>query len=186
MIHHRDRGSAAKRRATRALEIFAAAACFALFGIGSLPAAEGTEPPMLVGVVKTEQILKIAPDWKGMYDAADPAADAVAKIREAADRAKGEIRVEVVFGSWCSDSLDHVPRFIKVMEQVGAERLPATYVGVDRSKKDPEGRVASLKIERVPIFIVYRKDAEIGRIIETPRTTVEADLAEILSPPAKP
>jgi len=166
--------------------MFAAASCAALFGLGSLPAAEGTEPPMLVGVVKPDQILKIAPDWKGMYDVASPATDAVARIREAADRAKGEIRVEVVFGSWCSDSLDHLPIFIKIQEMVGAERLPSTYLGVDRKMKDPDGLVASLKIERVPTFIVFRKDAEIGRIIETPKISIEADLAEILSPPAKP
>ena len=58
--------------------------------------------------------------------------------------------------------------------------------GVPRSREDRGERIASLKIEAIPTFIVYRKDAEIGRIVETPKTTLEADLLEILSKPVKP
>jgi thiol-disulfide isomerase/thioredoxin len=182
----RHRGEALKsRRRIRTLRLITAAACAALFGIAGLRAAEGAAETYLLGLVQSDQILKISADWKAMYDASSPAAASVERIRAAAEGAKGDFRIVVVFGSWCDDSLQHVPRFIKIAQEVGTERLPESYLGVDRSKKDPEGRVAGLKIEKVPTFIVYRKDAEIGRIVETPKATLEEDLAEILSPSAK-
>ena len=185
MTNHPSRGSIAKQRDAGVFGIITTAACMIL-SIGCLRAEEKTEMPMLVGLVKPAQILKIAPEWKAGYEAYTPDASALAKIREAAALAKGEIRIEVVLGSWCGDSLDQVPRFIKIHKQLSGTRIPAVYVGVDRAKKDPDGRTASLNIERVPTFIVYWKSAEIGRIIETPKTTVEADLAEILSHPGQP
>jgi thiol-disulfide isomerase/thioredoxin len=184
MLQHGDVTIGTGRGAMKLLIL--SAAIWGLVGGAMSRAGEEPGAPMLLGKVQPEQILKISPDWKGNHDAADLAADAVERIRAAADKGKGEIRVEVVFGSWCSDSLDHVPRFVKLQEAVGPDRLPVTYVGVDRSKKDPGGLVASLKIEKVPTFIVFRKDGEIGRIVETPKTTVEGDLAEILAPPARP
>jgi hypothetical protein len=184
MTKDRD-GPFAKRRRIRPHLALAAATCSAFFGIGMFRASEGTAETVLLGTVTPEQILKISPDWKAMYDAASPDAAVVGRIRAACEKAEGELRILVVFGSWCEDSLEHLPRFLKIEQEVGLERLPATYVGVDRSKKDPEGKTAGLKIERVPTFIVYRKEAEIGRIVETPKATLEGDLAEILSPPAK-
>ncbi len=186
MIHPNVRGTEAARRGGNLYLTLAVAAWAALAGAGISAAAEETGKPLLLGVFKPEEILKITPEWKGMYDAASPSAAAIAKIREAADAAKGDLRVEVVFGSWCSDSLEQVPPFIKLLEQVGPGRLPATYVAVDRAKKDPDSRTSPLNIEKVPTFIVFRKGAEIGRIVETPKTTLEGDLAEILAPAPKP
>jgi hypothetical protein len=40
--------------------------------------------------------------------------------------------------------------------------------------------VADLNIERVPTFIIMNEGIEIGRIIETPEETLEADLLKIL------
>jgi len=41
--------------------------------------------------------------------------------------------------------------------------------------------VASYKIELVPTFIFYDGDTELGRIIETPQTSIEGDLLKIIS-----
>ena len=185
MNYHPIRGTEPFRRGGKLVVLLAAAACAFLAVPGAPAADEAAGPPMVLGVTKPEEVLKISPEWKGMYDASSPSGEEVAKIRQAADGAKGELRVEVVFGSWCSDSMEHVPRFIKILEQIGPARLQATYVGVDRSKRAPDARTESLNIEKVPTFIVFRKDKEIGRIIETPKTSVEADLAEILSPAQK-
>ena len=175
-----------KRRGVKVLEFITAAACAAILGMAPLLAGEEPAEPELLGPAGPDQILKISPDWKAIYDAYAPDTARVGKIREAAAQAKGELRIEVVFGSWCSDSLDQVPPFLKVLDQVGKDGIPATYVGVHRSKEDREERIASLKIEAIPTFIVYRKEAEIGRIVETPKATLEADLLEILSKPGKP
>jgi hypothetical protein len=189
-MSRQEKGSIPVRRCSRGLRLMAAAwAMVLLAGPASLQAGEETGETLLLGRVEPEQILKISPEWKAMHDAASPDAVAVEKIRAAAGAAqenKEKLLVEVVFGSWCEDSLNHVPGFIKLQELLGAGRLPATYVGVDRARKDPDGIVTSLKIEKVPTFIVYRDRKEIGRIVETPLTTLEGDLAEILARPAKP
>jgi hypothetical protein len=166
--------------------MFAAAACAAMFGIAPLLAGEQPAEPEVLGAAKPDQILKISPEWKTNYDVYSPDSAAVAKISEAASKARGDLRIEVIFGSWCSDSVAQVPALLKVLDQVGKEALPATYMGVHRARKDREERITALKIEAIPTFIVYRKDAEIGRMVETPKMSVEADLAEILAPPAKP
>ena len=162
-----------------------AAACAAMLGIAPLLAGEEPAEPELLGAATPEQILKISPDWKAIYDAYTPDAATVAKIGDAAAKAKGDLRIEVIFGSWCSDSLDQVPAFLKILDQAGKDAIPAVYTGVPRAKEKRGDLMTKLKIEAIPTFIVYRKDAEIGRIVETPKTTLEADLLEILSKHAK-
>jgi len=175
-----------KRRGVKVLELITAAACAAMLGMAPLPAAEEPAEPEFLGPASPEQILKISPEWKAMYDFYTADKATVAGIRKAAGEAKGEIRIEVLFGSWCSDSLDQVPPFLKILDQIGKDSIPATYVGVHRSREDRDERITLLRIEAIPTFIVYRKEAEIGRIVETPKATLEADLLEILSTPAKP
>ena len=38
-----------------------------------------------------------------------------------------------------------------------------------------------LGIQRVPTFIIYKNNIESGRIIETPKTSLEQDLVNILT-----
>ena len=175
-----------KRRGIGVTGWITAAACAAMFGFAPLLAGEEPAEPELLGAAKPEQILKISPDWKAIYDAYTPDAATVAKIGEAVAKAKGDLRIEVIFGSWCSDSLDQVPAFLKILDQAGKDTLPAVFTGVPRAKEKRGDLMTKLKIEAIPTFIIYRKDAEIGRIVETPTATLEADLAEILSKPCKP
>ena len=93
----------------------------------------------------------------------------------------------VVFGgSWCEDTHIWLPRFYKVMESAGVKKKNIALYGVDRDKK-PAGNVKDktaperdYKIDRVPTFIVYYDDKEIGRIIESVRNSVEEDIVKIL------
>ncbi len=162
-----------------------AAVCAVVLGLAPLIAAEEPSEPEFLGPATPEQILEISPEWMAMYDAyAVDAADATG-IREAT-RSGGDLRIEVIFGSWCSDSLEQVPPLLKILDLAGKEALPATFEGVARSREDRGERFASLKIEAIPTIIVYREEKEIGRIVETPETTLEADLLEILSKPGGP
>jgi len=52
--------------------------------------------------------------------------------------------------------------------------------GVDRSKKSTDGTTEKYTISRVPTLIVLRGDEELGRIVESPRSTQEKDLLRIL------
>ncbi len=66
------------------------------------------------------------------------------------------------------------------MEEVAHPNIKVTYIGVDRSKKDPQGLAAKYEFTRIPTFIVLQQGKEIGRIVERPTVSLEKDLAEIV------
>lgn len=93
----------------------------------------------------------------------------------------GDLSVLVVLGTWCPDSRREVPRFMKIVEQTGIPTDRLTFVGVDITKLAPVGGYDTLNIERVPTFIFLRNKVEAGRIIETPVTSLEQDMLNILT-----
>jgi len=71
--------------------------------------------------------------------------------------------------------------FYKLMDKVEYDSSKITVYCVDRDKKTEKGETDNLNITLVPTFIIYRDGMEIGRIIETPKVSLEADLLEILN-----
>jgi hypothetical protein len=107
----------------------------------------------------------------------EPDASAVTTIRQKA----GDVDVFIVIATWCSDTRRDLPRFFKIADQAGwpAERI--TMLGVDRTKRDPEGQTVKWDVTKVSTFIFIRRGREIGRVVEKPTTTLEQDIAQILS-----
>lgn len=92
-----------------------------------------------------------------------------------------DLSVKIVLGTWCPDSRREVPRFMRIMESWDFPRENITFIGVDNAKLSPVAEYESLNIERVPTFILYRNNIEIGRIIEVPETSLEQDMLNILT-----
>jgi hypothetical protein len=91
-------------------------------------------------------------------------------------------KIKIVLGTWCGDSKLQVPHFLKVTDAASINETDIQIISVDGDKKAENGLIDGLNIERVPTFIVTDKDgAEIGRITESPRKTIEADLLELLT-----
>ncbi len=91
------------------------------------------------------------------------------------------LKIDVYLGTWCSDSLNNVPKFINIIEAVEEDNLPINYYNVDRKpSKDVKYYVEDLKVERVPTFIFYRNGKEIGRIVENPKNSLIEDFLEII------
>ena len=84
-------------------------------------------------------------------------------------------------GTWCPDSRREVPRFMRIVEEIGFPADRIVFVGVDNTKLAPVGGYDTLNIERVPTFIFLRNKVEAGRIIETPVTSLEQDMQIILT-----
>ncbi len=86
----------------------------------------------------------------------------------------------VFLGTWCSDSREHAPAFFKIADSLN---LPVSkLIFLDRQKKGGKGLETQYQIEYVPTFIVLNKNGnEIGRIVETPAVSLEADLCKIIS-----
>lgn len=103
-----------------------------------------------------------------------------ASMEKLAKKMKG-IKVTMVMATWCGDSKEWVPRFYKIMDQLDFNYKKLTVISVDRSKKAPGTIVETLNIEKVPTFIFYRKNTEIGRIIEVPANLLEKDILQIVS-----
>ena len=93
-----------------------------------------------------------------------------------------KLGVRIVMGSWCSDSQREVPRFYRIMDDVGIPDEKVELISVNRDKVVPGMDISVLNIERVPTFIVYDGIKELGRIIETPVETLEKDLLRIFFP----
>ncbi len=91
------------------------------------------------------------------------------------------ITVKVVLGTWCGDSQREVPCFFKIMEAQNYAIDKMEVIAVDRQKKAKGFDLEKLNITRVPTFIFYRNDKELGRIIESPTKSLEEDLMEIIS-----
>ena len=95
----------------------------------------------------------------------------------------GDYNIIIVLGSWCGDSREQVPRFLRIIDELGLSDDIIRMIAVDRTKSpgelDEEPEV-ELNTERVPTFIFINEGIEIGRIVETPIETLETDMLKIL------
>lgn len=88
--------------------------------------------------------------------------------------------VIIVLGTWCSDSKEHVPVFLQILETMMFPADKLTCICVDRSFDAAEAGYRPFSVERVPTFIFLDSDKnELGRIIERPQETLEKDIAKI-------
>ena len=90
------------------------------------------------------------------------------------------VTVTIVMGSWCSDSREQVPRFMKLFDALEHAFPDPVIICADRDKKAGDVSLEVMNILKVPTFIIYYKGRELGRIIETPKTTMEKDFLDIL------
>lgn len=91
-----------------------------------------------------------------------------------------DIEIKIFLGTWCRDSKREVPNFVRIME---AARYPVDEIEViamNREKTTPQNYEKGYGIINVPTFIFYRDGEEIGRIVEYPIESLEADMLKIL------
>ena len=138
--------------------------------------------PILVGSL-TRANLKTAPfaEWfESQYAKYEPNPADIDKLREPI---KG-LAIEAYFGTWCGDSRRQIPRLMKVLDAAGFDEKRLAMVGLsDRSMefKQAPGRPERKRlVHRTPTVVLLRDGVEIGRIVETPATTLEADLLAMI------
>jgi len=134
---------------------------------------------MLVGLCDREAFVDTNFAWwfNSGYKFYHPDTVVVAKIMEV----NTDYSITIVMGTWCSDSRKEVPRFYKLLDELNFSEEKATLINVNRKKDGIDTDVTNLNIELVPTFIVYSNGKEIGRIIETPKKSLEKDFLEIIS-----
>jgi thiol-disulfide isomerase/thioredoxin len=145
-------------------------------------AAASTPAPAAAPAPLTGHVTRVALEdyetWKTLR-AQDYTPDAAA-VKTIAERGK-DVQVLAIVATWCPDSKREVPRFFKIYDQARLGMGKVTFVAVDRSKKDAEGLTVKYEILRVPTFVFFRGDKEIGRVTERAVTRLEQDIAAILA-----
>ncbi len=91
-----------------------------------------------------------------------------------------DFTVSIIMATWCDDSKVQVPRFLKILDYLQLPEKNISIFCVNRLKTSKYMETESYKIEKVPTFIIYKNTFEVGRIIESPKTTLEKDLLQIL------
>lgn len=92
-----------------------------------------------------------------------------------------EVTIKGFMGTWCGDSKEQTPILYKILDEADFNYDYLELITVNRSKSTPDNLQEGFNIERVPTFIMYKNDKEIGRFVEYPRESVEADLLKIVS-----
>ncbi len=93
-------------------------------------------------------------------------------------------RIQIFMGTWCGDSRREVPRMYKLLDYCGIPASQIELVNVDYHdsayKQSPTHEERGLQIHRVPDMLIYDKQTEIGRVVESPVVSWEKDLLAIL------
>ena len=105
-------------------------------------------------------------------------------LMEKFDRNWEGISLDIFMGTWCGDSKREVPRFYKILDELDFPEENLRLVNVDKTpkayKQSPTHEERGKLIHRVPTFIIYKEGKEIGRIVESPVTSLEMDFLQIL------
>ena len=91
--------------------------------------------------------------------------------------------VDIYLGTWCGDSKKWVPQFIRLWDELGLKRSQLRLIGLyndeERYKTAPNGEEQGKQIHRVPAFIFKSDNVEYARIVESPKTNLVTDIAQI-------
>jgi hypothetical protein len=139
---------------------------------------EKSGKPMLIGLCDRTAFADTSFSWWFNSEIDMYSVDSAA-VKDISGKLK-EVKITIVMGTWCSDSKREVPRVFKILDLLGYDQKNLTLICVDRNKTAPDCGVEKLEIKLVPTFIFYKNDVEIGRIVETPKETLEKDLVKIL------
>jgi len=94
-------------------------------------------------------------------------------------------RFLIFMGTWCGDSRREVPRMYKILDYCGVTASQVQLITMNNNdtayKQSPGHEERGRDIFRVPDFIVLDQGKEIGRIVESPVTSLEKDLQSIVS-----
>ena len=112
--------------------------------------------------------------FKKNYNAYKPDLDELDKID------LNDITIRIFMGTWCHDSKREVPRFYKILNALQFDEPRVTMIGLKKNKKGYFKDYSEFGIINTPTIIIYRKNIEIGRIIERPDKSLESHFIKIL------
>jgi thiol-disulfide isomerase/thioredoxin len=140
--------------------------------------AEPGAAQSLKGKITTEQLYAGAPVFRENAQKFTPDAVAAKRIREIG----WQLKIVVFLGTWCPDSMREVPKLLKLLEAANNPNISLHLYALDTFMEDGAGLAKVEGIRAVPTMIFFRDGRELGRIIESPATTMENDFLKIIGP----
>ncbi len=137
-----------------------------------------SQQPMLLGYCSREAFKDTSFSWwfNSVYDMYE--VDSVSA--ESLKNKFKDVNITIVMGTWCSDSRREVPKLFKILDHLNFPPDKISIITVGRDRKGRGTETDNLKIELVPTIIFYRNGSEIGRIVESPKVSLEKDMLKIL------
>ena len=131
---------------------------------------------IMIGKIAEGELFKLYPVFQEHAARYVPDQAMVEKLR----MINKQTEILMFLGTWCPDSISEAPKFIKVYDAVKNPNLSLQLYGVDRAKQDGLGLTKKYDVKKIPAIIFLRDGRELGRIIEYPDKTMEADALAIL------
>ena len=125
-----------------------------------------------LGDISQAQLLERHEMFKRNYDAYE--------VTAGIDGLPADMKVTILFGTWCHDSEREVPRMLKLLAASGVKEDNISLISLDTRKEDPEGRAKALGVRFTPTFVFFSDDVELGRIIERPVESLQADIGAMV------
>ena len=132
--------------------------------------ADGYRYP--VGDISQAQLLERHEVFKRNYDAYE--------VTAGIDGLPADLKVKILFGTWCHDSEREVPRMLKLLAASGVKEENISLISLDIRKEEPKGRAKALEVRFTPTFVFFSEGAELGRIIERPVVGLTHDLTALV------
>ena len=151
----------------------AVAAALVLF-IATPLSPEATADRYPLGDISQAELLERHDVFKRNYDAYE--------VTAGIDGLPADLKVKILFGTWCHDSEREVPRMLKLLAASGVNEDNISLISLDIRKEEPRGRAKALDVRFTPTFIFSRGEIELGRIIERPKESLLVDVTAMVGP----
>ena len=125
-----------------------------------------------LGDISHAELLERHEVFKRNYDAYE--------VTAGIDGLPADLKVKILFGTWCHDSEREVPRMLKLLSASGVKEANISLISLDIRKEEPEGRAKALDVRFTPTFIFLTGGTEMGRIVERPNVNLEHDIKAML------
>ena len=125
-----------------------------------------------LGDISQAQLLERHEVFKRNYDAYE--------VTAGIDGLPADMKVKILFGTWCHDSEREVPRMLKLLAASGVKEENISLISLDILKEEPEGRAKAMGVRFTPTFVFFSEGAELGRIIERPIVDLAHDVTALV------
>ncbi|HOI95299.1 MAG TPA: thioredoxin domain-containing protein [Syntrophobacter fumaroxidans] len=132
---------------------------------------------LLVGKTTKEDVYRACPAMKMNADVYYLNEDAIRQLKGVKDK----VEVIAVLGTWSAESQQQAGRFFRILDETRNAGISVAIYAVDEDMSDETGIAERYRVDTLPTIIFLRNGKELGRIIEAPKTTLEAETLAILS-----